>query len=415
MSRTNRQTAPRRATVPTLATLEDRRLMTRGLIPAMSPIAMAAPGGPPALAGTIAASDARLAGGDAVVSASTLPAFDPTSTKDWIYSGSDAQFGPSTSYVVLGGGNAWPTPTITPPTASDPSGVQAKLDAAFAKQSADFQAVQDKSEVTPRLLASLRQAREKVASEAGTADAALVKTLQDGTEAVRQSGTFTEAQQAQIQADYTAALKGAGVSDASIAGLFAAQDAVRAASGVTAADLKTLADDQAAVQALMDALPKDHTLAYTTDIAMSSRGPAGASGGAGAVTTTTSATDTPLVTTAAPKPIKASSPGVSAANVASVGAMPTGVQAPGRDVPSALPSATANTVRPAGFEASTQMARLSRRTATSGAGRLQGVANGTRALNGRGTLNVQAVPATVVRRVPAAFRGMRATPQAFQS
>ncbi|OJW19927.1 MAG: hypothetical protein BGO49_10380 [Planctomycetales bacterium 71-10] len=398
MSRKHDQRAPRRATSPTLATLEERRLMTRGVMPTPEPAPFIVPKSAPAFATTVAASDARLAGSAGIVAATTLPAYDAASTKDWIYSGSDAQFGPAGLYV-LSGGNAWPTPSSPSSDASTPQG---KLDAAFAKQSADIQAIQDRSEVTPRLLASLRAAREKAASEAGTADAALVKALQDGADAVQKSGTFTDAQRAQLRADYTAALKGAGVSDAAIAGLFAAQDAVLAAGHVTADDLKTLADDQAAVQALLDAMPRD-AVAYTTDIAASARGPAALGGTATAYATTastTAATSTPAATTTAAT-TAASAAAKSAATTAAIGALPQSVQAPGRDTPAATTTTTPVAMRPSGFESSIQVARLSRRMSNATTGRVRN-AIGNRAL----VPNAQAVPAVAGRRLQG-FQGMR--------
>ena len=105
MLRKHDQEAPRRASSPTLATLEDRRLMTRGVVPAVEPVTLSAS----APVAAVAAADVMIAAGEpGVVSATTLPAFDPASTKDWIYSGSDAQFGPASGYILYGG-NAWPT------------------------------------------------------------------------------------------------------------------------------------------------------------------------------------------------------------------------------------------------------------------------------------------------------------------
>lgn len=272
----------RRSTSPILTTLEDRRLMTAGVA---TTTAAAAAAIEPAV--NLATTSAVPMVAPARMSTMIAPAddsssfYDPTQTDDWIYSGSDAQFGPAGNIVLYGGGSAWPT-TWSGPTGTDVSPEQAKLDAAFAKQSADMQAIQDKSQVTPALLASLRNARSAVAAQANAPDAALLKTFQADAQAVQNSGTFTDAQRQQLQGEYTAVLKSAGVSDAAVATLFAAQDAVKAAGGVTAADAATIAANQQAVQTLMDAMPKD-AIAYSS--ASSDAFRANAAGGAAMATT----------------------------------------------------------------------------------------------------------------------------------
>lgn len=241
----------RRSIALTLTTLEDRRLMTAGVAATTIDPTVA-------LTPSTAATTTLIA--PQPTSLTIAGAADAAPTDAWIYSGSESQFGPTAPYVLYGGGNAWPIPS-GPSSATDPTSDQAKLDAAFTKQSTDVQTIQDKSEVTPRLLASLRQAREAVAAQAGQPDSALLKTFEDDAQKVRDSGTFTDAQQQQLKNEYTAVLKSAGVSDAAIAGLFAAQDAVKAASHVTPDDVALLAADQQAVQTLMDAMPHDATFA----------------------------------------------------------------------------------------------------------------------------------------------------------
>lgn len=238
----------RRSTAPTLSTLEDRRLMTAGVATtAIEPaVALAAPVAATKMMATEPASLSIAAG-------------DTGPTDFWIYSGSDAQFGPTGSYVLYGG-NAWPTPASA--SSPDASPDQVKLDAAFAKQWTDIQSVQDKSEVTPKLLAALRNARSAVGAQAGQPDAALLKAFQDDAQKVQESGTFTDAQQKQLKDEYTAVLKSAGVSDDAINALYAAQDAVKAASHVTPDDVALLAADQKAVQALVDAMPHHDAIAY---------------------------------------------------------------------------------------------------------------------------------------------------------
>jgi len=210
--------------------------------------------------------------GGPVFDAATLPAFDggPTTLPaqggdlaavSWMHDGPttlpayDAVTLPATDGDLAAVSWMHDGPTEPAPSASDAD--RQKLDDAFAKLHEDSQAIHDKSEVTPRLLATLRKAREKALDEAGEPDAGLVQALRETVQSVQDSGTFTDAQQAQLRADFTAVLQDAGVSDATTAELFAAQDAVRAASHVTADDLKTLADDRAAIQTLLDALPQE--------------------------------------------------------------------------------------------------------------------------------------------------------------
>jgi hypothetical protein len=392
MDRNQYRRPSRRATSPMLAALEDRRLMTGGLNPAATAASMALQ----ANAGDVTILPAHDATPRTLPAHAgeftTLPAYDAISAKDWIPIGSDAQFGPEGLYV-LSGGNAWPTPSTPGGAAADPSTPQGRLDAAFAKQSADIQAVQDKSDVTPRLLAGLRSAREKAASEAGTPDAAVLKTFQDGVEAVRASGTFTDAQQAQLRADFAATLKSAGVSDGTVAELFAAQDAVRAASNVTADDLKTLADNQAAVRTLLDAMPRD-VVAYDGNIAASSRG-------ANAVTTyaPTMATTTAVATPGT----KGAGPGI--------GRLPQGVPTPVREPVIMQSHGTSIASRSSGFDPEVQLARLSARMTDSTPVRVRNVAENAGANARRFVLNARAVPTTLARRA-LNFQGMRMSPTA---
>lgn len=374
----------RRATSPTLAALEDRRLMTAGLNPA-APLAAQAHAGEvtilPAHDATPRTLPAR------VGEATSLPAPDAISGTDWIPIGSDAQFGPEGLYV-LSGGNAWPTPASPAGSTADASTPQGKLDAAFAKQSADIQAVQDKSEVTPRLLASLRAAREKAVSEAGTPDAAQLKAFQDGVEAVRASGTFTEAQQAQLRADFAATLKGAGVSDGAIAELFAAQDAVRVASNVTADDLKTLADNQAAVRALLEAMP-NNVVAFDGDVAVSSRGAGGL---------------------AAYSPMSMTTTSVAARGAgAGIGKMTLGAPTQGREPVITSTQGTPIASRSTGFDPEIQLARLSARMTNTTPVRARNVVENAGTNARRFVLNARAVPTTLARKA-LNLQGMRMAP-----
>ncbi|AMV40768.1 hypothetical protein [Planctomyces sp. SH-PL62] len=291
----------RRSSAPALAALEDRRLMSADLgavtapIPYATPVALvqATDHGPTTT--TVATADPTLSfEGDYTLAASSSGAIRPVLAqvdgRAWLSAGSDALFGPIASLVSTGLPGVGVTFPVDPGGPADDSGgpttdAEARaeagrkaIDAAFAKLDADTQAIQDKSEVTPKLLARLRKAGEKVAGEAGEPDATLRKTLEDGIQSVQESGTFTVEQRGRLKEDYTAVLRSAGVSDGAIAELFAAQDAVEAAGHVTAEDLKTLADDRQALQALFDAMPQEPVSILPAFDAASSA-PASAQGG----------------------------------------------------------------------------------------------------------------------------------------
>ena len=292
----------RRSIALTLTTLEDRRLMTAGIATPTAATAMIAT--PPA-----------------------SPIADAGPTDAWVYSGSDAQFGPTAPYVLYGGGNAWPIPS-GPSHSADASSGQAKLDAAFTRQSTDVQAIQDGSEVTPKLLASLRRAREAVAAQVGRPDATLLKTFQDDAQKVQDSGTFTDAQQQQLKDEYTAVLKSAGASDAAIAALFAAQDAVKAAGHVSPDDIARLAADQQAVRTLMDAMPHDATTTMMHPGAAAANTGASSTAGtapAGEAVDATTDPATLAATTSAPVPVSTTTQAHDFdANAAAMGKMPVG-------------------------------------------------------------------------------------------
>lgn len=239
---------------------------------------------------TVAAADPTLSfEGDYTLAASSSgairPALAQVDGRAWLSAGSDALFGPIASLVSTGLPGVGVTFPVDPGVPADDSGApttdaearaeasRKAIDAAFAKLDADTQAIQDKSEVTPKLLARLRKAGEKVAGEAGEPDATLRKTLEADIQSVQESGTFTEEQRRRLKEDYTAVLRSAGVSDGAIAELFAAQDAVEAAGHVTADDLKTLADDRQALQALFDAMPQEPvSILPASDAASSAQG-----------------------------------------------------------------------------------------------------------------------------------------------
>ncbi len=277
------------------------------------------------------------------------------STGEWVDLGSDAQFGPAAPFALHApsGLDASLPATVLPAfdrLAIDPAALpytsgfagdgasitvdpeaqarQEALDAAFARLDADTRAITDKSEVTPKLLATLRKASEKAAEEAGRPDAGLVQALRDDAQSVQESGTFTDEQQQRLKDGYTAVLRSAGVSDGTIAELFAAQDAVKAASRVTPEDLQTLAADHAAIQDLLDAMPQEPVSILPAfdggPIAFSGREPAvfrgswdGAGGAAGATLpagqpVTIAVADSDLAATSQPVTIAAVDPGLAA-------------------------------------------------------------------------------------------------------
>ncbi|MDG3007686.1 hypothetical protein [Paludisphaera mucosa] len=470
----------RRGSTPSLTTLEDRKLMTQGFGAPMGMMAMAAPmpmfqaptqaqAATPTASGDAGVTSAAVATTAAPVSTlsfqgdytyqtsqavSGRPAFGVDPGQGWIQQGADAQFGP-TGPLALGGaaGVGWPTaatlpsfpgdPTSQPiaidastlpaqasdpslaatsglattsATATDAATSQAAIDAAFAKQSTDMQAIQDKSEVTPKLLAALRKAQDQVVSEAGAADADLVKTYQADAQAVETSGTFTDAQQQQLKADYTAVLQSAGVSDATITALFAAQDAVKAASHVTSDDVQLLAADQKAVQTLLDAQPSQ-------PIAFNYQGRGGAAdaamaGGLGGVymnagapsgAVTTSVQPATITPGAQPVVVSTAAPDVTTTAVAqpvsvSTGAVPT--QGGVHTLPAGVTTSGFSVVQqnvPRGM-----MRRLATR---SGGGRSQTftVANRS-AVNNPVSRPVAASQAGVLRATPAAARRMSGAP-----
>ncbi|OJW19926.1 MAG: hypothetical protein BGO49_10375 [Planctomycetales bacterium 71-10] len=291
----------RRRTAPALTSLEDRKLLTGGF-GGMAAAPMMMQQAPAQvfqahtqafnLGGAEGQSNPTLSFQGDAVSRGTAGGWGSTthtdaSGQDWIYSGANAQFGPLGSLIFTGGSRADVAPKAGSPlpgksdaptttdsttdvtttdattdatTTDDSTSTDAtassreELDAAFEKYHADVQAIQDRSEVTPKLLAALRDAQETIKTEAtGDPDEALVTTLQDDAKTVLDSGTFTDEQQATLKADYTTVLQSAGVSDETIASFFAAQDAVKVASHVTADDLATLASDRQAIQDLIDA------------------------------------------------------------------------------------------------------------------------------------------------------------------
>ncbi|WP_406699196.1 hypothetical protein V5E97_10000 [Singulisphaera sp. Ch08] len=124
-----------------------------------------------------------------------------------------------------------------------------ELQSHFEKLQTDLQAIQDKSEVTPKLLAAVRNDFEAI-QEASTTDPdqESVKALAATVESIG-SQIPTDVQQAQLVADFTAVLKSQGITDQTLIDTAVADiQAVVAASHVTADDLATIAADREAIE-----------------------------------------------------------------------------------------------------------------------------------------------------------------------
>ena len=170
-----------------------------------------------------------------------------------------------------GGGASTDMPMVNylrPEGGADATTGNAALDAALAKLRTDTQAIHDKSEVTPVLLAAVRKGLDAIdQAKTGEADATALQTLQTDQQTIfATQAAPTEAQQTQLQADRDAVLKSQGVSQDLIDQLAAAQLAVKSASHVSADDQTLLdADRQAIATAQAAASPTDSTA--TPDIA----------------------------------------------------------------------------------------------------------------------------------------------------
>lgn len=139
----------------------------------------------------------------------------------------------------------------------------------FEKLQTDLQAIHDKSEVTPKLLAAVRNdfdAIQKAATTDPGQDA--LKALNATVESL--DGQIpTDAQQAQLVADFTAVLKSQGITDQTLIDTAVADiQAVVAASHVTADDLATIAADREAITKEMNANAGETTsaIASTDDV-----------------------------------------------------------------------------------------------------------------------------------------------------
>lgn len=164
--------------------------------------------------------------------------------------GMGGQGGPGGMTGMAFGGNGpgtnggWQTDTGA--SAQAPS---AALQKDFQKLMTDMQAIQDRSQVTPALLAAVRKDNEKLRTEStGQPDQAKLKTLQTDINAVGQN-LPSAAQQQTIDTDLKAVIASTGVTDtALIDQTIADMAAVRNAQNVTSDDVATIVADQKAIE-----------------------------------------------------------------------------------------------------------------------------------------------------------------------
>lgn len=138
--------------------------------------------------------------------------------------------------------------------AGDQTGPSEEVTAAFDKLQTDMQAIQDKSEVTPKLLAAVRKDFDAIqAATTGDPDKEALKALNTSLETL--DGQLpNDEQRAQIMANFTAVLQSQGVTDQTLIDRTIADiEAVATASHVTADDLATIAADHDAIQAAIEA------------------------------------------------------------------------------------------------------------------------------------------------------------------
>ncbi len=190
------------------------------------------------------------------------------------------------------------------------TGSDTQLETDMEKLRTDSQAIHDKSQVTPALLATVRKDNEAIdAAKTGTADATALKTEQTDAQTIFSTNTApTDAQKTQLQADHDAVLLSQGVSQTLIDQLATDVAAVKTASNFTAADQATLDADHAAItkDRSADSTTADSTTATpvaptTTSSTTTSTSTLGTTTPAGSVATpAVAATSTPDSTTQAP-------------------------------------------------------------------------------------------------------------------
>ena len=181
--------------------------------------------------------------------------------------------------MMMGGGGLLDLGVMAPSTTSTtPAEATLKADMTTLKADSqtlqsEMQTVQATSNVTPAMEAIVKAdlAAVRGAASAPASSAALATLKSDYTTALTNSGGPTASQTTQVQTDQAAVYGSEGVGTTLIAKLQAAQAAVTAASGITAAeegalyaDQQTVQNDQAKVKADVEALPPTTTTTTTT-------------------------------------------------------------------------------------------------------------------------------------------------------
>jgi hypothetical protein len=150
---------------------------------------------------------------------------------------------------LIGQALSGPAPKAPTQGTSGTTTAPTQLQTDLQKLQTDLQAINDKSQVTPALLAAVRNDVQKIQSEATTApDSTKLTTLENDVKAV--NGQLpTDAQKSQLESDFTAVVQSEGVTDSSLISQTVSDiEAVVTATNVTATDLSTIAADQKAIQ-----------------------------------------------------------------------------------------------------------------------------------------------------------------------
>jgi hypothetical protein len=154
---------------------------------------------------------------------------------------------------LIGQALSGPAPQAPTQGTSGTTTAPTQLQTDMKKLQTDLQAINDKSQVTPALIAAVRNDTQKIQSEATTApDQTKLSTLESDVQAL--NGQLpTDAQKTQLESDFTAVVQSEGVSDSTlISQTISDIEAVVAATNVTSADMATIAADRKAIQTDLD-------------------------------------------------------------------------------------------------------------------------------------------------------------------
>jgi hypothetical protein len=124
-----------------------------------------------------------------------------------------------------------------------------QLQTDLQKLRTDLQAINDKSQVTPALIAAVRTDVQTIQKDATSKpDQTKVTTLENDVKAL--NGQLpTDTQKTQLETDFTAVIQSEGVTDQTlISQTISAIEAVVKATNITSADLATIAADRKAIQ-----------------------------------------------------------------------------------------------------------------------------------------------------------------------